>query len=227
MQIHSDAYLDQLIAEQEAELSRKTRAIFNRFELAITAGQSKYQLPDNIFTVIEVAWRGEVVHNMEISDYNSSSWYKPNNLANQSATPDFHMLSNYGYKTIQFHPIPSTAYALTGGNLYTKSGYNAAIVISCYRVADSSSDEFRLRTRMLRNIIKYRAMQRAYLKEGKGHDLAASSYFANKANWIEDKFVEVCQKIPKALLSDDSADLRPGRGKIPRPQLPTTGPWSF
>lgn len=227
MQIHSDAYLSYLISDQEKDLSRKTRAIFSRFEIAIVAGQSKVTLPENVLDVIEVSWLGKTIGVADLQDYGGSSWYKPNNLANSSEEPSYFMLANYGYKTIQFHPIPSVSIPLTGGDLNTRTGYSAAVVITCYRVADPSGDEFRLRERLLRNTIKYRAMERAYLKEGKGQDLSASKYFKKKADWIEAEFIRVYQKMPKALLSDDSAELRANRGRLPRPQLPTSGPWSF
>jgi hypothetical protein len=226
MPIHSDAYLNSLIADQEAELSRKTKAIYDRFEIAITAGQSRYTLPENIFSVIEVGWQGESVDVSDISDYGGDAWYKPNNLSSQATRPRFFMLANYGYKTIQFHPVPAVSYSLTGGDLFTRSGYNAAIVISCYRVADISGSAYRLRSRLLRNTIKYRAMERAYLKAGPGQDLKASEYFKSKADFIEDKFVEIYNKMPRAVLQADP-DFSVNKNRIPRPVLPTTGPWSF
>lgn len=225
MPIHSDAYLDGLIADKEQDLSRKTRAIFNRFEIAIVANQSRYTLPDNVFDVIDVSWQGFSLDSMHISDFRGSNWYKPNDLSNRVARPLGFLLANYGYTQIQFHPVPAVSYPLTSGNLYTRTGFNNAIVISCYRIADISGDEFRLRQRLLRNCIKYPAMVRAYAREGKGQDMAASNFFQKKAAFVEGSFIKIYQKMPKALIADVGE--RGQVGRLPRPQLPTTGPWSF
>lgn len=227
MPIHSNAYLSGLISEQEQVLSRSLRAIFNRFEIPITANQAKYELPDNVFDILEVSWLGDQLTTMSIEDYQQSVWLKPNNLSAKVVRPLHYMLTNYGRKAIQFHPVPSLSIPATNGNLYTKTGYENAIVVTCYRVADPSGDQFRLRERLLRNTIKYRAMQRAYLKEGPGMELNAAAYFAKKAEWVEQQFEQVYQKIPKVVLSGENAARSSVKGKYPKPSLPTTGPWSF
>jgi len=227
MPIHSDAYLESLISDLEIDLSKKSRSIFGRLELAITAGTGVYALPDGVNEILEISWQGRYLSSMELEDYNSSSWYKPNNLASRKPRPDFFMLARYGYTTVQFHPIPHTSYALTNGNLLTRAGYNAAIVVSCYRVADTSNDEYRLRTRLLRSVIKYRAMQRAYLKAGKGQDMVAADFFEKKAQWIEQEFENIQNMIPRSVLNGEDENSPNGRGKVPRPTLPTTGNWAY
>jgi hypothetical protein len=227
MAIFEDSFINELVGDTEIELSRKFRAIFDRFSLAITAGTAVYNLPSGVFYIQQVSWKGEALLNMEHEDYQGdSNFLKPNSTASQTAKPSFYMLTNYGFNGIQFAPVPGVSIAADSSDLFKCSAVPNSVIINCYRLADVTSDQFRLPLYLLRNTIKYRVLQRSYMREGKGQNLQAAAYFEKKNKTFLDDFVKVYQKIPKVLLGEDVSDS--GLGKKPaRPSLPTSGAWSY
>jgi len=222
MPIFDDSYLQSLIDEGEIEISRQIRLIHNRIAIATTAGNSIYSLPTNLIGIRRVTWKGNELPALSVIEMNTSDYFRPQNLMNQTVPKWFNPLNN-NYEKIQILPVPNESLVDTG-DLNDSEIIKERFIITGIFLAIPTGTTYRLPEFMRRNVIKFYAMREAYLREGKGQNLTASEYFGNMYSTFLGIYKEIMEAIPRAV----RYSLEPNQHrKIARPQLPTTGKWSF
>lgn len=229
MPLFDESYLNYLIDEAERQLSIESGLLFDRFSLAVTAGSSILTLPEGIIGIVRVTWKGEVIDPSEFIDFDASSWLKPENLGVQGK-PKFYIRRMHGYNEVQLYPIPNES--LLGGSdtfeeLSTTTGIAERLVFSVFRVADLANDALRLPTYLFRNVMKYRAMEQAYAREGDTQNLQASKYMGEKYDFFVRQYKIAMTHIPRSVINVLEPTRKGGKTKLPRPTLPTGGKWSI
>jgi hypothetical protein len=212
--------------DAEVELSQNTHCIFDRFSLAVTSGTSTYSLPSNIVGILQITYKGKYIYPVDMADFQGDSWLKPQNLGVQG-TPKYWIRSSIGWGQIMFYPIPDETISADDTNINTQTGLRDKVILSVYRYADPTDEDMRVAYYLRRNVCKYKAMARAYAKEGPQLNLQASEYFQKKFDYYSTAYKKFIEKIPSAVqlgFGEPSS----GRGKTPpRPILPTSGKWSL
>lgn len=226
MPIFTDSYLNELIEEAEKVISERLSIIFNRFTLAITAGTSTYTLPNNVHRVLGITWKGADLDPREWQDYQEDAWIRPQDLG-RSGLPNTYLRVGYGWNKVMFYPIPDDSITADDTDINLTTVIKEKVIVTCFRIADISTEDQRLPRYMFRNIMKYYAMSRAYAKEGPGQNLQASQYFEKKYFNFLRVYEEIIGNLQKNVYigfgpSDNFLNTKPAR-----PQLPTSGKWSF
>lgn len=227
--IHSDSYLTQLLQEAEKFISAKIPCIFNRFSLAVTSGISTYTLSDSVIRILQITWKGDRLESKSFADFGNDFWLKPQNLGVRGK-PAFWLRSGIeeGITKIMLYPIPDETILADDSSLDDDTGILNRVIVSCYKIADPTAESIRLPTYLRRNIMKYWAMNKAYLREGPGQNIVAAGYFEEKFNNFLQSYHGVINTIPQSVnlkLGESRRNVFAGRP--PRPVLPSSGKWSF
>ncbi len=227
--IFTDSYLQGLIDQAEVDLSLETRVLFYRFSLSTVAGTSTYSLPKNLIGIHQISYLGMVLEPKEFSDFGYTPWYKPNNLGVQGK-PMYYARVGYGWDKVFLYPIPSATIAADDTHLNDDLSINLVIVTGIVAVdLDNYETTPRMPVYLLRNIIKYRAMSKAYAKDGIGQNLVAAQYYDKKYTEFLALYKSIIDTIPAAVQIRFGEDDINGiyRKRLPRPVLPSSGKWSI
>lgn len=229
MPLFSDDTLQRLLENGEQALSSNVAVIFNRFSITLTANVAEYDLSSyRILGILRITHQGREVLPAEMGDFNWSNWIKPNNLS-VAGIPKFYLRQNIGYDKIHFHPMPDTTIAANDAVITTVDGINATVIINAYQIADpnSTDERQRLPPYLSRIVLKYYAMSKAYLIEGKTQNIQAAQYFEKKYQFIVEQYKGIISSIPEAVMYEFGKHSDRYQTKPPRPSLPTTGKWSI
>ncbi len=227
MPIFTESYLNDLIDETEQQLSQEISCIFQRFSIAVTTGVSTYTLSPVPVGILEITWKGRTIYPYDPEDWQGDPYVKPQ-VQGVQGQPKWYNRVSYGWDKIFFYPIPNETIAADDTNLSTDTGIASRVIVSCYRLADPNSDSIRMPTYLFRNIMKYRAMERAYLREGPNQNLQASEYFKKKYDGFLKNYTSFINKIPQAVQLGFGGEAKSAFGRKPhRPILPTSGKWSI
>lgn len=217
--IWEDSYLLKLLEEAEKEVSTKVPCVFHRFSINIQKGVAVYDLPSGIIGIKRISWKGHTVWPAELNELQNLLNFRPLESPTPSDRPLHYIRSPYGYQRIKFWATPNEDIIADDRNL-DGLAISQRVIISCWREATPNNENFQIPDYMRRQLLRYYAMSRAYLKEGKGQNIQASQYFENKFNFSLSKFKKVFDNIYRSRLMALSPR-RPSIIGIPRPKLPT------
>lgn len=222
--IWTDSYLNTVIEQAEKDVSRERNCLFYRFSLSVVSGTATYTLPDGIIGIQRVTWKGKEVDPDERMGMEDTSYWKPNSTGSQSR-PLFYLRDGYGYKTIEFFPVPNETIAADDTIVYG-SGIASLVIISAWRQADPANG-LNIPDWNRRNLIKYYTMHKAFLKEGKGQNLVAADYCFKKFTAELETYKTIHDNLylaNKKVLQPQNLD---SRQRPARPVLPSGSKWSF
>lgn len=222
MPIFTTDYLNEIVARAEIELSQEVPVIFHRFSLHVVPGVNLYVLPKGVIRILRVTYKGKKVY--ASSHRMSQSWLKQQNPAR--GTPVIYLRDGIGTNKIMFYPAPLEEVLADDTDLNTVDGIQRRVIITCFMASTAPFPQFRLPQYIRRNIIKYRAMQRAYHREGPNQNIEASLYFEQKYKYYLQLYKDIMGRIPKAVLLE-FGDRTNRVAKPARPTLPTGGKWSI
>lgn len=225
MALFSDAYLTQLLDDAEKQVSNDIKCLFNYFSLAVTQGTAEYTLPATICGIHMISFKGTLIDPLTHQDIDFSSWMKPQNLSVESI-PKFYVRLGYGYNKIKFHPIPNESISADDTDLDSIDGIKRRVIIYCYKISDPSGT-IRLPSYLRRNVVKYIAMSKAYMREGKTQNLSAAGYFAKRAVTTFELYRQMVFKVPRAVVLQFGPAVDRSRLTPPRPVLPSSGKWAL
>lgn len=220
--IFSDSYLLTLIEQAAIEFSTKVPGLWYEKTLAITAGTAAYAVPDFI-KVLDVSYQGYSLDPLIARDLQvSPQTFKPNSGGSRGR-PSAYIFDQQGQSTLRFYPCPNETIAADDTAIYDTSLVTGVVVISGYV---HHQTDYEVPAYLFRNMMKYRAMERAYAREGDGQNLKASKHFASVYQMMFDIYRLILETIPKKIPSELAGRVRDPGVKPPRPVFPTTGAWS-
>ena len=222
--IWSESYLTELLNEAERYISTKLDVYWDREALAITAGKSTYSLPVYVKKITRVTWKGKGLIPIAFDEvnalgYNSAVINDTTKEEYPSSEPRFYTLHPTNITVIRFLPTPNETIVPLGTEDFMGADIASHVIYSFYRSSDLSSHI--LPSYVSRRFKKAYALYRAFLKEGKGQNMAASKYYKQKFELLLGYFEKINSQSYVSMrpaLSGDS--MRSFGGPPPPPQLP-------
>lgn len=228
-QIWTDQYINDLAMEAEIEISTKVPCIYVRFPLNVTLGQSIYDFqtdtptPQRLTGIIRITWQGFTVYPVFQSQLrNVIIPLKPEEGDISSFRPTLYMRLGYGTDGIKFFSAPNASIAYDSSDINTQSGIRSNVIVSGWRIADPTGTTYRIPDYIRETLVRYYVMSRAFRKEGKGQNLDAAKYFADKYERLLVRFRTIVSQLFAVRLHGMQEAPSAAYGpKPPRPQLPS------
>lgn len=188
MPIWDDIYLNTLLSDAEDYIYTAVNCIFDRYGLAITAGQSVYTLPSYTKNILRITYKGKRLFPLNFQQFcilNPASavvseTYK---LESASSTPLYYVKHPTNFYDIRLYPTPSETIDAPTSNLFG-SNISSGVIISCYRTPATTSAWLYLPIYLIRRIKKAYLLWKSFAKEGKGQNLQASVYYKDKLDFL-------------------------------------------
>jgi len=186
--IWQDSYLVTVLNEAEKRISSDLDLHFTKYALDIVSGTSTYGLNPAIKKVMYITWKGKKLEPMgfnEVNDFAFQTAVVSAGIKDEysTGTPKFYTVHPNNMSVIRLIPTPNETITPTGlEDLWMAADISTNCIVSCYRYADPDSTEFALPDHLGRRYKKHYALYRAFLKEGKGQNLAAATYHKKKFN---------------------------------------------
>lgn len=223
--IWDETYLNQLLDDAEEYITSSVNCIYDRFALAITAGQSVYTLPSYVKNVISITWKGKKLHPLtfiEFCEINPASAVvaEATKVESPSSIPHYYVKHPTNYYDIRFWPTPSENITAGTTNLFG-SAINSNVIVSTYRTQSTDQPYLYLPLFLKRRIKKAYILSRAFAKEGKGQDIEASQYYTKKLEYLINALKEINSNVylGKQHLLNDAFNINrfgtPGRPVLP------------
>jgi hypothetical protein len=235
LQLWTDEYLSDLATEAEIQISTEVPCIYTRFPMNVTVGTSIYGFQDanvmpfgpiRLTGIIRITWQGWTVHPVFQNQLrNIVIPLAPENGDPQSSRPFMYMRSGYGIDGIKFYPSPSATITYDNSDITTQDSIAANVIVSGWTIANPEGQTLRVPAHVRATLVRYYVMERAYRKEGRGQNMEASKYYAQKYSKLLTRF--------KTITSQLFASRTHGMGdmflsiygrKPPHPKLPTNFP---
>ena len=219
MPIWTDEYLLELQSRGEIDLTTDVPCIFDRFSLEVTSGTSSYDLPDGILSIIRITWKGKKVWPYDNRSSLAAGIHLNPLTETTVGTPYLYLQHNYGFDKIYFFPTPDESISADDSGIWGTDIANR-VVVSCWKVADPTSNLLRLPDFVRRRLIKYYVNMKAYAKEGPSQDTEAASYFQQKYELSKAHLRSVVNRIPRSVVQQFQPQ-NFNRPTIGRPRLPS------
>lgn len=145
--------------------------LLDRLSLDVLNSTNKYALPDSVLSIRRVTWKGKKLHPMSGRSFRDLG----SNGLNQFGTPRDYVFNNLGKNIIQLYPIPNENLPQVSDLFGT--GIKTGCIVEFYSLPTTL---ITLPDYIRRRFLKAFTMWRAYLKEGKGQNLKAAKYYADK-----------------------------------------------
>lgn len=193
--IWSDSYIDQLDHDADDDIIGKVDCIFDRFQLAVTAGESTYTLPDYCRKIIRVTYKGRGLDSISFSEMqllHMASFGNTKSPVEEApqGDPYFYCLNPSNAKDIRFYPTPPATINLGSPDVWGADIGNC-VIISCWRTVDRTNSAYQLPSYINNRTKKAYVLSKAYAKEGRGQDLNASQYFGEKYAYLIENFKKI------------------------------------
>lgn len=218
--IFSESYLQRLLFEAERDAVNRVDFLFDRFSLLVTAGISTYELPRFFRKMKRVTWRGQKVDPITWQELASLA---PSNFVPgyeySTGVPKYYSLHPNNVRSIRFFPTPNENLPAIQLGLEGPAIADCCI-ISCYRGPEEAEvTKWQLPPYIQRRTTKAYAAWKAFAREGKGQNLAASEYYGDKLSWLYDWFSRIndgsyVSRRPRLLAENGD------KCKVARPVLP-------
>jgi len=195
MPIWNNNYLNRLLSDAEDYIYTAVNCIFDRYGLAIAAGQSVYTL--ELFTkhILRITYKGKKLFPLSFQEFcllnpASAIVSESYKVESPNSTPLFYVKHPTNFYDIRLYPTPSETISAPTANLFG-SGISTGVIVSCYRIQDSTVARLQLPHYLIRRIKKAYTLWMAFAKEGKGQDLKASEYYKNKLDFLISNLKEI------------------------------------
>lgn len=195
----TNEYLTRLESEAEAEISRELECCIDRISLSTTVGQSEYLLPDYVFNVKKVYWRGKRLEptctkllgdfSYDMHDYGPGAFSRTGftdafhigfdnstNIPSGSSfggEPVFYFYYGFGENVIKLDPPADELLNSYPDGLWSGK-IKDSLIVEFYRFADGT--QFKLPNYLRRRTIKSYVLWKAFLRESDGQNLNASEF---------------------------------------------------
>lgn len=224
--IWSDAFLEQLAVDAEQAILLDVNCIYHRFHLTTVAGTSVYQLDELVRGIKRITWRGIKINPCSWEDLHSLSPHTAvvdagNRVETSESRPFWYALHPSNIHSIRFYPTPNESFTNTG-DPFSPSPNESKCTISCWRNLDTSNALYNLPLYIDRRTTKSYILWKAFEKEGKGQNLAASKYYAQKYKFLIEQFKSINQSpyVSKRYSLDDGTLSTLEARRYPKPTLP-------
>jgi hypothetical protein len=210
--IFDSDHLQRLAEDGEDLFFQETNCILDRMSIAITSGTDEYTLPDYVYNVKRVTWKGRKIEPVNHRDYREKLF-----VQNSQGRVDYYIYDNVGIQRIKFFRSPGETLSLVTGDLFNAAQIIQGLIIEFWRVPDHINyiipEVFR------RRLLKAYAMKAAYASEGKGQSNRNSQYFDGKWKAFHDGYTQLLTSLanrPRQLIIKN----REGRiSRLPQPRL--------
>jgi hypothetical protein len=225
--IFQDSYLDRLLQDAERDAVNKVDYLFYRESMSVEQGISTYRIPFYIRKIMRVSWKGAKVHPItwqEMAELAPSSFIGQgpgdDTLYEYSqGVPKYYCLHPNNINDIRFFPTPNETIGVDDSGVMG-STIGTTVILTYFRAPDVDDTFFQMPPYIQRRTAKAYAACKAFSREGKGQNLVAAKYYADKLTFLYDYFAKInsgayCSKRPRL-----NSNLGNG-GRIARPSLPS------
>jgi hypothetical protein len=225
----TDNYISDLATQAEEAISTAIPCVYVRFPLNIVASQSIYSFQTDtspaqrLTGIIRITWQGNIVYPM-FQEYLRGlvGTLKPGEGEVTSSRPEMYIRTGYGMDQIKFFATPSATITYDSANINTKAGIRTNVIVSGWRIADSSGTAYRIPDYIRETLVRYSVLATAYKKEGKGQNLDASKYYEQQYAVLLDRFKKIVDQLFSSRTRGMKENTFPAYGgKPPRPRLPS------
>ena len=195
----SNEYLSRLELEAEVEISRELQCITGRIALATMIGQSEYLLPEYIFNVKKVYWRGKRLEpictkllgefgydilEFEEGAFLGTAFSDAFNIGRNNVThvpsgmaiggePCYYFYYGFGENIIRLNPPADEVLVPETNGLWAEK-IKDTLIVEFYRFADGVN--WKLPDYIRQRTIKHYVLWKAFLRESDGQNLNASEF---------------------------------------------------
>jgi hypothetical protein len=161
--------------------------ILVRISLSTTRGVARYTLPENVRSIRRITWKG-----FKLDPLGQRNMREVFSYATQIGKPYWYVFNNVGANIIQLFPIPDESITPSGKDLYSDA-ITTDVIIEYFALPDYATlvipEYFR------RRLLKTYVMNRCFAIEGAGQNLKNRDYFANRWNYLRDKYGQLMLEI--------------------------------
>lgn len=214
-------YLNRLAVEAESNIAQETKAITDRISLPTEEFQAEFLLPEYVFNVKKVYWKGErltPISSLGIdSGYSVLQWtdgaFEPTaftasyllgamtqiNIMGSIASggkPFEYFYYGFGENKIRLNPGSNERLDKYNDGLWNEVNLKKTLVVEFYRYPDGAN--FQIPGYIRRRTIKAYVMAKAYAKEGPGQSIKAARYFEQRYAFLLNRAKRVVDRINHA-----------------------------
>jgi len=179
----------------------ENNVIIERIALDIVSGTSQYTLPDYVYNVRKVLWKGYRLDPISHRDYRDGFIIPP-----ILGLPREYIYNNIGKQIIQLVPTPNETVTSVLTGLYGTE-IPARVIVEYYRLPDHV--DVMIPTYIRRRLLKCYVAKMCFAIEGRGQNLKASKYFDEKWKFLQGFYAEILEDLvtkPRRLVSDYEYD---------------------
>jgi hypothetical protein len=227
--IFIEPYLETLLGDAELDIVNQVDYLFYRFALDVISGTSVYTLPDFFRKAIRVTWKGTKVEPItwqQMLEFTPATFVGGDETYEYSSgKPRYYCFHPTNYRQIRFFPTPNEtiAYDADNDNLFS-TNISDRVIVSCWRSPIIGDDNYTLPSYVKRRTEKAYAGMRAFAKEGKGQNLAASRYYKQKYAFLVEMFRKINSGVFVSKMPRLNSDIKHLNRKPGRPMLPSNFP---
>ena len=214
----SDSTISRFAQEAETSIIVDNDLLVDRISLALSASINQYQIPDCVTSIRRVTYLGYPLEPYSGQEFIWSGSY-PKTIT--SSKPGFYIYSNFGQKVIKLFPAPPIDLPASTDDLWDVTAITTSFIIEFNRQPDFVTEDLRLPTELRRQYVKTYVLKNCFKQEGKGQDLKASAYFAQKAQMESRDIIQYKNNLSSSIInSRQPQQINPLYIKPGRPQLP-------
>jgi len=225
--IWTDAFLEQLATDAEEDIQQAVTCIYHRFYLPVVAGTSVYTLDPLVRGIKRITWRGRKLdpcswEDLQILTPHTAVVDNANRVETSQSRPFWYALHPTNIHDIRLYPTPNETFDAVTGDPFSPTPNEAQCTISCWRNIDITNPLYSLPTYIDRRTRKAYILWKAFEKEGKGQNLTASKYYAQKYKFLIGQFNSINQSpyVSKRYSLDDGTLSTLEARRYPKPMLP-------
>lgn len=175
-EIWDDTYLQDLTNDGEEEFADRVIRIFERKSLAISKGVATISLPSDFIKLVQLTWKGVKLlpltrEQLSILDHK---------YLTHENTPDYYTISMDGLLKLRFYPVPNENINADDSDLYDGAGIRDRVILSYYRLPDTSKTSFEVPDYLARRTIKYYVLSKAFKIESPGQRVDLADYYEER-----------------------------------------------
>ncbi len=212
MGVFSSADIARFSQQGEEDFTVSRYTIEERLALDIVAGTSTYVLPDYLYSIKQVTWKGWRLNPMPQRDLRNSLF-----SGTEGGRPFHFVYNNIGQLKIQLWPVPQESITADQTHLYD-TNIDSQCIVEFFRAPDGSS--FTVPVYIRRRLLKSYIMKELYTKEGKGQNMKAAKYWTQMNEKLVADYIQLLDDLhlrPRNLNSQNSPA---SYYKVPPPRLP-------
>ncbi len=200
MSLYSNATITRFAERAETEFATAFPCILKRVGVANIIGTSLYTLPQDVFSIRKVSWKGYRLVPLGHREFRENLGYPVGN-----GQPEAYIFNNVGELAISLFPAPSLAISATQTNLFLPSVIREKFIVEYWAAPDFV--DFKIPAYMRRRLLKAGINASCFALEGRGKTNKSAAYWDEFYKLLTQKYgqrLNALNYLPRRIASNGS-----------------------